>query len=117
MRPAEVESLVSQARIADNRDPKTDPKSHDRLMASAGGAAAVYRHVISVVSDTVYFDYGSSPFGRDKSGQCIIEKWRQWAMKATVQHWSSTEIFVRGAGWQLHSDILAVAQPEKYAML
>ena len=117
MRPAEIESLLDQARIAESRDPKINPKSYDRLMASAGGAAAVYRHVTSVVSETVYFDYGSSPFGRDKSGHCTLEKWRQWAAKATVQHWSSSEILVRGAGWQLHSDILAVAQPEKCAML
>lgn len=117
MRPAEKDSLVDQAKEAESRDPKIDPKSHDCLMASAGGAAAVYRHVISVPSDTVHFDYSSSPFGREKSGECTLAKWRQWAARATVQHWSSTEIFIPGAGWQLHSDILAVAQPGECDML
>lgn len=109
MRPDDKDRLVIQALAVERRDPKIDPKYADCLMVSAGGAAAVYRHVVSVKDGTVYFDSSSRPFGAEKSGHCTLDKWRKWATRATVQHWSSTEMYVRGAGWQLHSDILAVA--------
>lgn len=108
MRPEERARLMNEALAAERREPRIDPKYADCLMASAGGAAAVYRHVVSVQDGTVHFCYSSQPFGAERSGRCTMEKWRQWATRAVVHHWSSTEIFIRGAGWQLHSDILAV---------
>lgn len=103
------EELLAKARTADVRDPKMDPAFMDRLMASAGGAAATFRQVESVIEGVVYFYSSNSPFGKDKLGQCTIEKWRKWASRASTEHRSSIEIYVPGAGWTLYDDVLAAA--------
>lgn len=101
--------IVEEAKAADIRDPKTDLSANDCLMASGGGASALYRHVTVVLDGTVHYTYSNSPFGRDHCGSWTIEKWRQWARRATVHHWASKEIYIPGLGWQLHDDILTAA--------
>jgi hypothetical protein len=62
MRPAEIEGLLDQARIAESCDPKVNPTSYDRLMASAGGAAAVFGEGSTrITSATTYFRNGNGP--------------------------------------------------------
>jgi hypothetical protein len=104
--PSCRESLLTKSHAAIERDPRTDPAFTDRLMASAGGAAALYRQVVAVLEGTVHYTYSNRPFGRDKHGECTLKAWRKWAQRAVVQRRSSIELYVHGYGWALHEEIL-----------
>lgn len=109
--------LLRKARAAVDRDPRIDPAFTDRLMASAGGAAALYRQVVAVLDGKVHFSYSNQPFGRDKHGECTLKAWRKWATRAIVERRSSIELYVSNYGWALHDEILEVyaVLPEPHA--
>lgn len=100
--------LQAWASQADNRDPKENPSYLDKLMASAGGAAARYREVISCIGQTVCFKESNRPF--DRHGQIRempLAKWQKWASKAQVEFRASLQTSVPGVhGYWLHSEIL-----------
>jgi hypothetical protein len=104
--PSCRENLLAKARAAMDRDPRIDPAFTDHLMASAGGAAALYRQVIAVLEGTVHYTYSNRPFGRDKHGECTMKAWRKWAQRAVIKRKSSIELYVHGYGWALHEEIL-----------
>lgn len=106
--PSCRDDLLAKARAAVNRDPRTDPAFTDRLMASAGGAAALYRQVVAVLDGKVHYTYSNRPFGRNRYGECTLPAWRKWAQRAIVERQSSIELYVRGYGWALHGEVLEI---------
>lgn len=108
--------IVTAAERAAARDPRIDPSYADCLMTSAG-AAAHFRHVETVQDGLVYYR-ASSSFGdrHGRPGRCSLERWRKWAMRATIHHWASVEIFVPGAGWELHDDVLNAVLTKENSM-
>lgn len=108
LRPDDFERIVLWATAAEKRDPKISPAYLDKLMASAGGAAARYLQVRCFDGETVFCFESNLPFSNNgKPRQIPIKKWQAWASKASIEHRASRETSVPGlSGYWTHWEIL-----------